>query len=160
MKKPLGKLIRGNEKDVASLLKKNFREWKPKVVVAVGDKVSSTLNSIGVHPKLTIYDKKIERKVVSTASIECFKTVNIKNPAGMLRGEALNSVRLALKSNVQIGLRVEGEEDLLTLPAILYSPLGALVVYGQPGEGVVLVKVTKNKKEYVEKIMKKMRVVS
>ena len=36
---------------------------------------------------------------------------------------------------------VEGEEDLATLPAILYAPPGSVVVYGQPDEGSVLVKV-------------------
>ena len=49
---------------------------------------------------------------------------------------------------------VEGEEDLATLPAVLLSPTGSMVAYGQPGEGVVLVEVDESKKkefeEYVE----------
>jgi hypothetical protein len=33
---------------------------------------------------------------------------------------------------------VEGEEDLAVIPLVLAAPTGALVLYGQPGEGVVL----------------------
>lgn len=159
MKKPFGKLIKGNEKDVARLLKENLALQKPNMVITVGDRVTSTMNSIGVTPKLFIYDEKTKRAIVSKADFKCAKALNVKNPAGMLTEEALNLVKLALKSNVAVGLKVEGEEDLLTLPVILYAPMGALVAYGQPDEGIVLVKVTKNRKESVEKIMKKMRVV-
>lgn len=41
---------------------------------------------------------------------------------------------------------IDGEEDLLVLPAIIYAPLGARVYYGQPGEGLVEVVVTHRKK--------------
>ena len=51
---------------------------------------------------------------------------------------------------------VDGEEDLATLPAILYAPLGSAVVYGQPNEGSVLVDVTPEKKLHIEEFMKKM----
>jgi uncharacterized protein (UPF0218 family) len=36
---------------------------------------------------------------------------------------------------------VEGEEDLLTLVAMAVAPLGSFVIYGQPGEGLVVVEV-------------------
>ena len=45
---------------------------------------------------------------------------------------------------------VEGEEDLLTLPVIKFAPLGALVVYGQPYVGMVLVMVTERTKVETE----------
>jgi uncharacterized protein (UPF0218 family) len=35
---------------------------------------------------------------------------------------------------------VEGEEDLAALPALMLAPEGALVLYGQPGEGIVAVR--------------------
>ena len=77
----------------------------------------------------------------------------------MVTEEALNLVKLALKSNYTVGLRVDGEEDLLTLPVIRYAPVGTLVAYGQPDEGIVLVKITKNKKASVKEIMNKMGVI-
>jgi uncharacterized protein (UPF0218 family) len=36
---------------------------------------------------------------------------------------------------------VDGEEDLAVLPCLLNSPKDAFILYGQPNEGVVLVKV-------------------
>jgi len=42
---------------------------------------------------------------------------------------------------------VEGEEDLLTLVVMVTAPLGSLVVYGQPNEGLVLVEVNGEARE-------------
>lgn len=36
-------------------------------------------------------------------------------------------------------IRVDGEEDLLTLPIIYFAPVGTAVYYGQPHQGVVRV---------------------
>ncbi len=33
---------------------------------------------------------------------------------------------------------VDGEEDLAVIPLVLASPDGSIILYGQPGEGVVL----------------------
>jgi GTP-dependent dephospho-CoA kinase len=40
-------------------------------------------------------------------------------------------------------LKIEGEEDLLALPFFLLTELSSVVVYGQPFEGMVVVRVTK-----------------
>jgi len=37
---------------------------------------------------------------------------------------------------------VNGEEDLLVLPACIFAPENAIVLYGQPNEGLVIVKIT------------------
>ena len=54
---------------------------------------------------------------------------------------------------------VDGEEDLLVLVAVLYAPVGGLVVYGQPGEGVVVVRVTEAKRAEALGILKGMEIV-
>jgi uncharacterized protein (UPF0218 family) len=36
---------------------------------------------------------------------------------------------------------VEGEEDLAVIPLVICSPEGAVILYGQPGEGVVVCEV-------------------
>ena len=51
---------------------------------------------------------------------------------------------------------VDGEEDLLAIPAVLESPDNALVVYGQPSEGLVVVTVSPQTKSDVRKIMNRM----
>jgi len=40
---------------------------------------------------------------------------------------------------------VDGEEDLAVIPCVLMAPEGSLILYGQPGEGVVLVETDKVK---------------
>ena len=53
---------------------------------------------------------------------------------------------------------VEGEEDLLTLIAVLYAPENSFVIYGQPHSGVVVVKVTGQKKRQVQEFLNAMKV--
>ena len=60
LKKPLGELLKGNEEETIPLLKQKIEEEKPKMVLAVGDRVSMTLASLGLKVKLYIYDEKIK----------------------------------------------------------------------------------------------------
>jgi hypothetical protein len=46
---------------------------------------------------------------------------------------------------------------LLTLIAVLYAPENAVVVYGQPHTGIVVVKVTPQKKAQAERFLKAMK---
>ncbi len=49
---------------------------------------------------------------------------------------------------------VDGEEDLAVLPCVLTAPPESVVLYGQPGEGVVLCEVDRFKdiaKEFMDK---------
>jgi uncharacterized protein (UPF0218 family) len=41
-----------------------------------------------------------------------------------------------------IRISVNGEEDLLVLPVCVYAPENSVVLYGQPNEGLVIVKIT------------------
>jgi len=43
-------------------------------------------------------------------------------------------------------LVVDGEEDLLALPAIIHAPRGSILYYGQPNKGLACVIVTNEKK--------------
>ncbi len=55
---------------------------------------------------------------------------------------------------------VDGEEDLLTLVAVLCAPENSLVVYGQPHEGIVVVKVTEKTKRKIRRIVEAMETFS
>jgi uncharacterized protein (UPF0218 family) len=48
---------------------------------------------------------------------------------------------------------IDGEEDLLTLVAVLSAPEDTLVVYGQPHIGIVAVKATEETKEKMHRIV-------
>jgi len=47
---------------------------------------------------------------------------------------------------------------LLTLAAVLYAPENSFVVYGQPLEGIVVVKVTEQKKKEITEVLKAMEI--
>ena len=47
----------------------------------------------------------------------------------------------------RIVIKIDGEEHLSVLPMVLCAPLGFVIFYGQPHEGVVKVEITEEKKE-------------
>ncbi|RLI03157.1 hypothetical protein DRO30_01495 [Candidatus Bathyarchaeota archaeon] len=158
LKKPLGELLRGSEDEVNVKLKEWFRTHKPKTVIAVGDKVSSTLAALNIDVKLYIYDEKTKRTGIEKPEIKADRYITIKNPAGMLTKNSLNTVKETLKLEGSTALKIDGEEDLLTLPAIFYAEEDSVVVYGQPDEGVVVVNVNEERKNFVENVFRRMGV--
>lgn len=71
--------------------------------------------------------------------------------------EAWEAIRKAMGEK-EVVMIVEGEEDLLALPAIVESPDDAFVVYGQPSQGLVVVTATATKKREIREMMSAMQV--
>jgi len=94
--------------------------------------------------------------VIDMLGHESYRTVRVKNPAATISKDLIDLISESLHGTEHVKIIVEGEEDLATLPAILYAPLGSVVVYGQPNEGSVLVDVTPERKLHIEKFMKQM----
>jgi uncharacterized protein (UPF0218 family) len=132
---------------------------KPPKVISVGDTVSRNLHGRQLKPQLSITDNKCMRKRVEPRVFSAENVVYVKNPQGTITEEAITAVREALESEEQTHIVVDGEEDLLTLVAVLYAPEKSLVVYGQPHEGIVVVKVTSEKKTEAAEILKAMETV-
>jgi uncharacterized protein (UPF0218 family) len=55
-------------------------------------------------------------------------------------------------------IRVEGEEDLLALPAAMLAAVGSMIIYGQPLVGLVVIRVTPETRSEVRELMESMRV--
>jgi uncharacterized protein (UPF0218 family) len=152
LKQPIGRLM---------LEKEAIENTRGRFVVSVGDKVSHTLLSNGITPNVVIYDTINMRTPVELTikeEIDRFEAEKIKtrNPPGMITGEAFEVVEKAIKSGKKIKIEVEGEEDLLTLPAILASQNGGVVFYGQPNQGIVCVLVSEEKKRKVREFYDRM----
>lgn len=114
-------------------------------LVAVGDVVTYHLIEAGETPTAALVDERTERSAVDPEisgaldSFEGFDSVrHVSNPAATLTAELLSELREAIESEQSTLIEVDGEEDLATLPAVVIAPAGASVVYGQPGEGMVL----------------------
>ncbi len=130
--------------------------------ITVGDVVSRFALERGLRPKLAIIDGKTKRNVkfaienlIREADMPVLET---SNPAGSITFQAFCDVRRSLESLDNGVLFVDGEEDLLALPAVVLSPYGTWVFYGQPNEGVVAVKVDKPKKELAAQLFSKLEV--
>lgn len=108
-------------------------------IITVGDVVTDCLLSETV-PHVAVVDGQTKRtpldESVDLSSFDRF--IDVENPAATLTRELLETLRDALDGDDSTALVVEGEEDLVSLPAVVAAPTGASVVYGQPNEGMVL----------------------
>jgi len=155
-REPFGVLLRGRFSETMKQLNAIVEREKPPTVVSVGDTVSKNLHEHGMTPQLSITDDKSLRRRVKPATFPSKKVFHVKNPQGTITEEAIKTVREALQVTEGAHVIVDGEEDLLTLIAVLYAPEDALVVYGQPHEGIVVVKATTQKKMEARELLEAM----
>ncbi len=155
-KEPFGILIRGNPKQTMKALQEIVEREKPPRIVSVGDMVSQNLYEFGFNPQLMITDSKCMRAEIEL-QVLAKKIVRVKNPQGVITNAAITAIREALEDSSPVQIIVDGEEDMLTLIAVLYAPENTIVVYGQPHEGIVAVKVTLDKRSEASDILKAMK---
>jgi len=151
LKRPLGALFRDINSAAEALNKLH-----PIKLISVGDAVTSELISFGIKPDTIVVDFNVMRSPVKEEmkiKIENFnaKSVKVKNPPGAITEE----LRMALEIDPPVKIIVDGEEDLAALQAVIAAPVGSVVAYGQPNEGIVLVEVTEEKKEEFQGLLKK-----
>ncbi len=127
-------------------LVKSVREIPEAPIVSVGDRVTSSLLENGRRPEVAIIDLKERRSVVASAIhlLSGYLLLSTSNPPGRITRESWRMVKLAIdmaSNGFRVALVVDGEEDLLGFPATLVAPLGWLMLYGQPGIGMILVEI-------------------
>jgi len=155
LKEPFGLLVKGSFDETMAKMKEIVENEKPPKIISVGDTVSKNLHEYAICAQVTIIDNQCMRKKVQPTNYNS-TAVYVKNPQGTITQEAVEAVKEALKSNEHTHIVVEGEEDLLTLIAVAYAPVGSVVVYGQPYEGIVIVKVTPEKRSEAAHFLKAM----
>ena len=136
-----------------SKLKNYILEEKPSTVISVGDVVSQNIVEAGISVDILIVDNKTMRKTIQPITAIAQQTLYTKNPPGTITDQAWDTIKEALKLKVKTKIIVEGEEDLLTLVTVLSAPEDALVVYGQPKVGIVLVKVNQESRKNMGRIV-------
>lgn len=159
-KEPFGLLLAGTFSETMTRLKDLVKEEKPRMIVSVGDTVSRNLHSHGLKPSLSVTDNQSMRRRVKPSNFEDKRIVNVKNPQGTITEEAFAAMQKVLEKSDgnHVHLVVDGEEDLLTLVAVLFAPEGSFVVYGQPYKGIVVVRVTPEKKAEAKALLNAMAV--
>jgi uncharacterized protein (UPF0218 family) len=160
LKKPQGLLIDGPFEETMKRLKEFIEEAKPSLVISVGDVVSRNMIEYGVPLNVLIVDNKVMRKPIQPITVDADQTLYAKNPPGAITDEAWAAIRSAVEQKGQTRVMVDGEEDLLTIVTVLSAPEGAIVVYGQPHMGIVVVKVTEETKERMRRFVDAMEEAS
>ncbi len=158
LKTPFGSLIEGTPEQTMAKMKALVEKEQPPKIISVGDVVSRNLHKYSIHPQLTIIDNVSLRDQVMPEEAVVDKTVYVDNPQGTITQEAVTAVKKALENGEHTHIVVKGEEDLLTLIAVFYAPENALVVYGQPHYGIVVVKVSLQNKVRAQEFLKAMKV--
>jgi len=160
LKKPLGKLVL--DRDITERKLRKEIVVNNEKLITVGDRTTERVISFNIFPNLAIIDgierrqvknstvpsRVIDRKSVDATKISCI------NPPGSITKEAVDKIKFALSVEKNFVLQVVGEEDLLTLPVCYFAPSNTIVCYGQPLEGLVIIKVDHSIKRKAKELMK------
>jgi len=160
LKNPLGRLLLGSEKKIqtaALKVKEKLKLFPPVFLVTVGDIVTLSLVKERVIPDLSIVDFKVGRKQIyqNISQLGFSSKIRVKeaiNEPGTLNPELFQAIK-SFSGKSSLVIRVLGEEDLAVLPAVLLLPLNSFVCYGQPGKGIVVIKITERIKQKFKKVV-------
>ncbi|MCX6731913.1 MAG: pantetheine-phosphate adenylyltransferase [Candidatus Roizmanbacteria bacterium] len=163
LRKPLGRVI----SSFSTLSRQEIEKMNKKVrkrghfyLCSVGDMVTYEMKIRGIMPFISIIDGLTLRKALKS---ELMNTIlerersSAENEKGTIQKSACIEIQRLFYLGHQQAIKqvlITGEEDLLTLVAVLFAPLGAHIWYGQQGIGAVDVRVTEKKKQTVYNLLR------
>ena len=143
-KTPMGELFEGPEDDpevALSAMLESIPEGSG-LLVAVGDVTVKGLMDMGILPDIAFVDGQTKREALDASlQVEAEKfslRKSVQNPPGQLTPALLDAVRWSPEQDESVLIEVEGEEDLAPMFVLATAPLGTVIVYGQPRQGVVM----------------------
>ena len=145
LKKPFGTLIKGEGDEAAARVKEMLAGER---TIVVGDASYEHLMNVGVTPHLAVLDFNVKRKPYKKYPSK----ITVNNQAGEISALMWTAISEHLDSGGIIG--VEGEEDLAVIPAVLEADFDDVVLYGQPDEGMVFIKVDEDIKQKIAMLLK------
>jgi len=153
LKSPFGTLVEGNENEpkIAMMNVLDRISGEPGPIIAVGDVTVKTMQDLNRPADIAIIDGMTKREKWEQASEideDQYDYVSrCKNPAGSITPELYQCCSQALlkfgyneneQNTASTIIIVEGEEDLAPLILHPLAPIGSVILYGQPGRGVVI----------------------
>ncbi|MDH3278593.1 MAG: GTP-dependent dephospho-CoA kinase family protein [Nitrosopumilus sp.] len=150
MKIPLGLLLPENQTD-----KTNIQKYlsKNSYIITVGDRTTKKMIEFGFIPSLQIIDGQEKREKKEPPKLANAIELTVQNPAAEITSQSIEMIKNALMMQPPVRLFVDGEEDLLVLPVCIHAPENAIVLYGQPNEGLVIVKITPEIRNKVQSLL-------
>ena len=155
LKNPLGNLISDNDPNKENIIKKISAE---STIITVGDRTTENMLQLGLKPQVQIIDgleKRNQRIVLTDDTVNT--NLSCKNPPGEITEESIQVIQKAFSCESPVRITVDGEEDLLVIPVCIHAPENSIVMYGQPNEGLVIIRVTPEIKAKVQKILDSMK---
>lgn len=147
LKASFGLAVLGKKKEVVEKFQLFLKKRKFKKIITVGDYCSLTLPS-----DVKIFDGKVKRRKIKKIlpfSLKC------SNPRGTIQKEVWEVIKRAVRENKNVF--VEGEEDLLAIPAVLLAGKNTAVVYGLPNNGICLIEVSPATKKIFKALLEKFK---
>ena len=139
MKIPLGELLPENQADKSNI-KKFLSENS--YIISVGDRTTEKMIDFDLIPSLQIIDGQEKREKREPPKLEHAIELTVDNPAAEITSESISIIKNAFTLQSPVRIFVNGEEDLLVLPVCVHAPENAVVLYGQPNQGLVIVRIT------------------
>lgn len=124
-------------------------------IVTVGDRTTERMLSYGITPDVQIVDG-LEKRQDRSLPLGLADAIRCSNPPAHITDEAVAAIIRAYGMDAPVCIRVDGEEDLLVLPALIHAPEGTLLMYGQPDRGLVLVRADAAAKNRAARMMEYM----
>ena len=121
-------------------------------VYTVGDVVTHNLQKSGITPAVAIIDGHTMRSPCKKMPDLTHNCLRVRNPAGCLTEELIQALDNAV-AHPPMTILVDGEEDLAVIPMVIAAPLGSVILYGQPHEGVVLRTVTRDARQTAQEYL-------
>lgn len=146
LKKPLGKL----QRDFRGLraLSRTHR------IISIGDVCTLGLLAMGIKPHLAVFDhlfmrRKLDPGMKKVLELHFKKPRKYKNPAGTVSDRILTDAAHLISRGGAV--LIDGEEDLTALAFLRNATNRDVIIYGQPNQGIVVVKPNKKIKRKVER---------
>ena len=160
---PIGQIFTGKPSDSAKKAIEYINTLGKVITVAVGDVCSQSLLEQNFYPNLIVFDETTQRHGKVSLKLDSYQIRSAINPKEWILKSAWTAIRQSIafstSNNCRIAVRIDGEEDLLIIPAIISLPIGSIVVYGQPPiateEGIVVVSITSTLKDRVSELLEK-----
>jgi len=153
LKIPLGILLPESQVDKINI-EKHLSENS--YIITVGDRTTEKMIEFGLIPSLQIIDGQEKRAKREPPKLANATELIVDNPAAEITPQSIDIIKKAFTMQPPIRLCVNGEEDLLVIPVCIYAPENAIVLYGQPNEGLVIVKITPEIRNKTQKLLDSM----
>lgn len=154
LKIPLGVLLpesQVNKENIQNHLSENS------YVITVGDRTTEKMIHFDLIPSLQIIDGLEKRQQREPPKLEGTTELNVDNPAAQITAQSIEIIKQSFTLKSPVRLLVNGEEDLLVIPVCIFAPEHSVVLYGQPNQGLVIVKITPEIRNKTQRLLESMK---